>query len=389
MNCGILHRRQQSIPTKLHMKLFRCDHCDNVLYFENTVCENCGHVLGYWHETNMLVSLEADGDHFAAPRLPGRKFVYCANAQFGACNWLVEYNPGGDPFCRACRHNGIIPPMDSSENLSNWQTIERAKKRLLYSLLQLHLPLATRNEDTAHGLRFEFPADEASPSPVMTGHEDGVIRIALAEADDAERERRRKQMNEPYRTLLGHFRHEVGHYYWDLLIANSPAIDEFRTLFGDERRDYAAALQAHYETGAPANWQQSFISTYATSHPWEDWAETWAHYLHIVDTTEMASAFGVRLNPKVDVTGELKTRIDFDPYTLDLIDELVARWVPLSSLINNLNRAVGQNDAYPFVLTPQVVAKLGFIQKTVREAGAVQWTVPGPNGQIPINRPAS
>ena len=371
------------------MKLFRCDHCDNVLYFENTVCENCGHVLGYWHETNMLVSLEADGDHFTAPRLPDRKFVYCANAQFGACNWLVEYNPGGDPFCRACRHNGIIPPMDSSANLNNWQIIERAKKRLFYSLLQLHLPLATRNEDSVHGLRFEFLADEASPSPVMTGHEDGIIRIALAEADDAERERRRKQMNEPYRTLLGHFRHEVGHYYWDLLIANSPALEEFRALFGDERSDYAAALQAHYKTGAPANWQQTFISAYATSHPWEDWAETWAHYLHIIDTTEMASAFGVRLNPKIDVTGELRARIDFDPYTLDSIDELVIRWVPLSSLINNLNRAVGQNDAYPFVLTPQVVAKLGFIQKTVREAGAGQWTVPGPNGQIPINRPAS
>lgn len=371
------------------MKLFRCDHCSNVLYFENTVCENCGHSLGYWHDTNMLVSLEAEDDHFHAPILPNMKFVYCTNAQSGACNWLVEYHPGGDPFCRACRHNGIIPPMDNPQNLANWQTIERAKKRLFYSLLQLHLPLATRNEDSAHGLSFEFLSDEATAQPVMTGHENGIITLALKEADDAEREKRRTEMKEPYRTLLGHFRHEVGHYYWDLLIENQPALDEFRQLFGDERADYGQALQRHYETGAPANWQQNYISSYATSHPWEDWAETWAHFLHIIDTTEMASAFGVRLNPKVDVTGELKTRIDFDPYGVGTIDELFVHWVPLASLINNLNRAVGQHDGYPFVLTPQVVAKLGFIQKTVRNAGAVQWSVPGPNGPIFINRPVA
>jgi hypothetical protein len=370
------------------MKLFRCDHCGNVIYFENTVCENCGHALGYWHGTNMMVSLETEGDHWLAPILPNRKFVYCTNAQSGACNWLVEYGPGGDPYCRACRHNGIVPAMTDATNLDHWQTIERAKKRLFYSLLRLHLPLATRNEDAIHGLRFEFLSDDASAGPVLTGHENGIITLALKEADDAERELRRKRMHEPYRTLLGHFRHEIGHYYWDLLVANQSAHEQFRTLFGDESAPYDSALQRHYETGAPPNWQQTHISAYATSHPWEDWAETWAHYLHIVDTTEMAAAFGVRLDPSVDVTGELKTRIDFDPYVTSSIDELFVHWVPLSSLINNLNRAVGQHDAYPFVLTPAVLAKLAFIQSVVRGAGAVQWTVPGPNGPIPINAPA-
>jgi len=372
------------------MKLFRCDHCGNVLYFENTVCENCGHALGYWHATNMLVSLEADGDHFRAPILPDQKFVYCINAQHGACNWLVEYNPGGDPFCRACRHNGIIPPMDDPHNLGNWQVIERAKKRLFYSLLRFRLPLATRNEDPVHGLRFEFLSDQAAHHPVMTGHENGIITLALKEADDAERERRRTAMNEPYRTLLGHFRHEVGHYFWDLLIAPQPAnLERFRALFGDERPDYGEALQRHYASGAPPDWQQHFISAYATSHPWEDWAETWAHLLHIVDTTEVASAFGVRLDPKVDTSGELKTRIDFDPYRLNAIEPLIEHWIPLSSLMNNLNRAIGQRDAYPFVLSPPVIAKLGFILETVRDAGRTQWTVPGPTGPIPINTPAA
>ena len=371
------------------MKLFRCDHCSHVLYFENTVCEQCGHVLGYWHATNMLVSLEPQADHFIAPALPGQAFVYCTNARHGACNWLVEYEPGGDPFCRACRHNAVIPPMSDTINLDRWRVIERAKKRLFYSLLQLHLPLATRNEDPVHGLSFEFLSDDATRTPVMTGHENGIITLALKEADDAAREYRRTQMKEPYRTLLGHFRHEVGHYYWDLLIENRPSLEEFRALFGDDREDYSTALQRHYDQGAPPDWQTTHISAYATSHPWEDWAETWAHYLHIVDTTEMAAAFGVRLNPRVDVSGELRTRMDFDPYHPASMEELFDHWVPLASLINNLNRAVGQHDAYPFVLTPQVVAKLDFIQKVVREAGAVQWTVPGPDGAVPINTPTA
>lgn len=370
------------------MKLFRCDHCSNVLYFENTVCEQCGHALGYWHATNMLVSLEPDGDHFVAPALPRQRFVYCANATHGACNWLVEYDPGGEPFCRACRHNAVIPPMDDPANLERWQVIERAKKRLFYSLLRLHLPLATRNEDALHGLSFEFLNEDLATNPVLTGHEDGVITIALKEADDAAREYRRTLMHEPYRTLLGHFRHEVGHHYWDILVDNRPAIEEFRRLFGDERTDYAEALKRHYDNGAPQGWQETHISAYATSHPWEDWAETWAHYLHIVDATEMASAFGVRLDPKVDVSGEFRTRISFDPYQLTSVDELFYHWVPLASLINNLNRAVGQHDAYPFVLTPPVVEKLGFVQRIVREAGQVQWTVPGPDGPVAINAPA-
>jgi hypothetical protein len=323
-----------------------------------------------------------------APALPDKQFVHCANAQHGACNWLIEYEPGEDPFCRACRHNALVPDIADPANLKRWQVIERAKKRLFYSLLRFRLPLATRAEDSLHGLSFQFLNEDIAPAPVMTGHESGIITLALKEADDAAREYRRTTLNEPYRTLLGHFRHEVGHHFWDLLIGNQlDALAAFRNLFGDEREDYGAALQRYYQAGAPDGWQGSHISAYATSHPWEDWAETWAHYLHIVDTTEMAAAFGVRLDPKVDVSGDLTTRIDFDPYRLGRIDELIEHWVPLASLINNLNRAVGQHDAYPFVLTPTVIDKLAFIQELVRKAGQVQWTVPGPNGPEPINRP--
>ena len=359
------------------MKLFRCDHCSNVLYFENTVCEQCGHALGYWHATNMLVSLETEDDHFHAPALPDQRFVYCANAQHGACNWLVEYDPGGDPFCRACRHNALVPPMDDDANLDHWQVIERAKKRLFYSLLRFRLPLATRNEDAVHGLSFRFLSDEAAAQPVMTGHEDGVITLALKEADDAEREKRRTEMKEPYRTLLGHFRHEVGHYYWDLLIDNRPALEEFRGLFGDEREDYAAALQRHYETGAPADWQTTHISAYATSHPWEDWAESWAHFMHIQDALEVANNFhlvgkSIRLDSGMpdNKAGSFAGQSDFE--------EIIRAWAELAIVLNSLNRSMGHSDTYPFVLSTPVVNKLGFIYEVIMAGTAKSATASKP-----------
>lgn len=369
------------------MKLFRCDHCGHLLYFENTRCERCGRALGYGPLTNNLFSLDGGPSVWMAPAFFNRSFVYCANAAHGACNWLLPHAPGADPYCLACRHNGLIPDIQNPVDLGRWQVIERAKKRLIYSLLRLHLPLATRNEDPVHGLSFQFLNEEIAPAPVLTGHDSGIITLALKEADDAAREYRRTQFNEPYRTLLGHFRHEIGHYYWDVLVAGRPAHEEFRALFGDESAPYEAALETHYGNGAPAGWQQNYISAYATSHPWEDFAETFAHYLHLVDTTEMAASFGVNLKPSVDKSGELTARLDFDPYAGGGIDELIENWIPLASLMNNLNRAVGQHDAYPFVLTPEVIAKLGFIARLVHEAGAVQWTVPSPAGPIPINVP--
>jgi len=353
--------------TDPQMKLFACDHCGHTIYFENVVCEQCGHALGYVADANAMVSLEqGDNGAWHAPHLPERAFLYCANAEHAACNWLVDYNPGGDPFCTACRHNETIPPLDQPDALRQWQTIERAKKRLFYSLLRLNLPLATRNQDPQHGLSFRFLSEAAATTTVMTGHDNGIITIALAEADDAAREYRRTQLNEPYRTLLGHFRHEIGHHYWDLLVGpGGPMLDSFRALFGDERASYQEALDRHYAQGAPEGWQGRFISAYATMHPWEDFAETWAHYLHLVDTVEMASAFGVRTRPKVDQSGELTTSMDFSPYRTTHAQELIDHWVPLASLLNNLNRAVGQPDAYPFVLAPPVIEKLEFIRQVI------------------------
>jgi hypothetical protein len=219
-------------------------------------------------------------------------------------------------------------------------------------------------------LAFEFLSDgavAADQAPVMTGHAGGVITINLAEADDAERERRRHQMGEPYRTLLGHFRHEIGHYYWDRLIAGTPHLREFRRLFGDERKDYADALRKHYAHGAPADWRERFISAYASVHPWEDFAETFAHYFHMLDTLETAHVFGLAVSPRLPQgPGAV---FDFHPRDADT-EQLVEAWVALTFAVNAINRSMGLHDLYPFVLNAPAVAKLAFVARRIAAAGA-------------------
>jgi hypothetical protein len=346
------------------MKLFECQHCGQPLYFENTWCESCGRQLGYLALKETVAALEPDGGLWKALAEPEGRYRYCRNAEYGACNWLVRSD---EAFCAACRHNRTIPDLTNPENVARWRKIEVAKHRLIYTLLKLHLPLVTKQEDP-NGLAFDFLADPAafapSVAPVMTGHENGLITINLAEADDAERERARSQMGEPYRTLLGHFRHEIAHYYWDRLVAGSPTLEDFRRVFGDEREDYGAALQRHYADGPPADWPDRFVTAYASSHPWEDFAETWAHYFHMVDTLEIASAFGLRVRPKLKMGAELATVIDFDPHHADM-DRIIEAWLPLTFAVNSINRSMGLPDLYPFVLTPTVIIKLGFIHERI------------------------
>jgi hypothetical protein len=348
------------------MRLFKCPSCGQLLYFENTRCERCKHILGYDPATACMRALEPaqDGDVW----LDGHNsWRFCANAGRDACNWLIPAS-SGDTLCAACRHNNIIPDLSDGDNLVRWRALEGAKHRLFYSLIQLGLPLATRWEDPVHGLAFDFPAETRAQPHVLTGHDEGLITIALKEGDQAERERMRTQMGEVYRTPLGHFRHEVGHHYWDLLVGGTDRLEPFRALFGDERADYAQALQAHYGRTPKEGWQEYFVSVYATSHPWEDFAETWAHYLHIVDTLEMAGSFGVSIHPKLTRDPGLQADIDFDPYREPDMEVIVEAWLPLAFAVNSLNRSMGQTDLYPFVLSPPVIEKLGFVHDLVRGA---------------------
>jgi hypothetical protein len=356
------------------MKLFRCQACDNVVYFENRACGRCGHRLGYIPEIGTMSALEPAGSPNWTPLAAGaapRRF--CANADHDACNWLVPAE-GPDRLCLACRHNHTIPDLSDAGHLAAWRALELAKHRLFYSLLRWNLPLKTRAEDPVHGLAFEFLADPPDPSApkVLTGHDNGIVTIALAEADPAEIERRRSEFDEPYRTVLGHFRHEVGHHYWDLLVRDGGRLEAFRAAFGDERQDYAAALRRHYQEGEPAppNWRETFVSHYATTHPWEDFAETWAHYLHIVDTLDTAGAFGLSIAPAIDREGAYEARVDFDPYVQGDMAQIMEAWAPVASAMNSINRSMGRQDLYPFVLAPAVVAKLGFVHDLVRRTAA-------------------
>ena len=220
------------------MKLFRCQVCDNIVYFENRTCGRCGHRLCYVPELEIIAALEPAGGESWTP-LAGetgpRRF--CANADYDVCNWLTS-TEGQDRLCVACRHNDTIPDISQAAHLRAWRDIELAKHRLFYSLLRWKLPLKTRAEDPSHGLMFKFLADPPHPSgpKVMTGHDDGVVTIALAEADSAEIEKRRAELAEPYRSLLGHFRHEVGHHYWDMLVRDGGRLDQCRAVFGDDLR---------------------------------------------------------------------------------------------------------------------------------------------------------
>lgn len=347
------------------MKLFACQSCGHLLYFENTSCERCGHKIGYLPEKEMMSAVEPQGANWTALADAQTLYRFCANWEQHACNWMVEAD-SQSPYCRACQHNRTIPDVSDPARHNLWKRIEEAKRRLFYSLIKLRLPLPTPGSGDPQPLVFDFLADPPDRKEIMTGHEHGAITISLTEADDSEREKVRTSMREPYRTLLGHFRHEVGHFYWDRLVRDAGELESFRELFGDEREDYNEALNRYYQTGPAANWQASYVSAYATMHPWEDFAETWAHYLHIIDTLEMAYAFSLSVAPRIGADEGLSAVVDRNPYKATSVESLLDAWLPITFAVNSLNRAMGQPDLYPFVISAPAVRKLGYIHDLVR-----------------------
>jgi hypothetical protein len=348
------------------MKLFECQNCRQPVYFENTRCESCGLQLGYLPSRDVVTALQPNDGGWQALADKKGKYRFCANLKHNVCNWLIRFDQP-DQYCAACRHNRTIPDLSQPLNLARWRKLEIAKHRLFYTLMKLRLPLATRAEDPNGGLAFDFLAHQEGGgwhTPAITGHFNGLITINLAEADDPERERQRFEMGEPYRTVLGHFRHEIAHYYWARLIADSPRLREFRNIFGDEQQDYNAALANHYANGPPSDWPEHFVTSYASSHPWEDFAETWAHYFHMVDTLETAGEFGLSVKPRVAKGADLATKIDFDPHHAEL-DRIIEAWLPLTFAVNSINRSMGLPDLYPFVLAPAVIVKLAFIYRVI------------------------
>jgi len=376
------------------MKIFHCTHCQQLVFFENVRCLNCGHVLAYLPDLGVMAALEPSGDGlWRAPGMatpaspptpppanatepatptepataPAPAYRLCANYdRENVCNWAIPADEA-HTLCGSCQLTRVIPDLTQPANRAAWYRLEVAKRRLVYALLGLGLPVRPRRSPGDGGLAFEFLQETPGGEGwrVLTGHDNGLITINIAEADDVRREQQRHRNAEPYRTLLGHFRHEIGHYYWDRLIRDRPQLAEFRRLFGDERADYTQALERHYESGPPADWADRYISAYATAHPWEDWAETWAHFLHMTDALETAAATGLSLLPlRADEPVMMRTPDPLAPHVPDF-DRMIADWLSLTYVLNNLNRGLGLPDGYPFVLSAPVIGKLRFVHRTL------------------------
>ncbi|MDH6193680.1 hypothetical protein M2272_000301 [Mycobacterium frederiksbergense] len=341
------------------MRDFHCPNCGQRLAFENSLCLACGSALGFsLDDMALLVITPADQSNHAGAVDSG-EYQLCANLYRAECNWLVRAG-AGEQLCASCALTRTRPADDNTAALTTFAEAERAKRRLIVELRELKLPIVGRAQDPQYGLAFDLLC--STGENVFTGHQNGVITLDLAEGDDVHREQLRIAMDEPYRTLLGHFRHEIGHYYFSRLVAPSPDYTaRFGELFGDPDADYQAALDRHYQYGPPAGWEDGFVSSYATMHASEDWAETFAHYLHIRDTLDTAAAFGFA------AAGATFERRMLGPSGFDTI---IDKWLPLAWALNMVNRSMGHDDLYPFVLPPAVLDKMRFVHTVIEEVTA-------------------
>lgn len=368
------------------MRVFNCSHCGHLVFFDSVQCLHCSSPLAFDPHSLSMLALEPAGN---APQDPGPlsgqgpllqalapqnearpgpqstaglRYRLCRNhTLYQACNFAVEADDR-NPWCASCRQTRTLPNLSDPAHLRRWRKIEAAKRHLFYTLARLGL----EHPDAARRPRFEFLADQPGTPAVLTGHLNGLITLNVAEADDDERARRRVAMGEPYRTLIGHLRHESGHFFWDGLVRDGGRLEDFRVLFGDERTDYAAALQRHYAQGPAAGWEAQHVSAYATAHPWEDWAETWAHYLHLIDLLETAASYSAGFTVP-DPQSPQRFRVH-DPFAAPErpFADLVREWVPLTLMLNSLNRSLGQDDAYPFALSSGAMRKLQFVHDLVQ-----------------------
>ena len=354
------------------MKTFQCS-CTLPLFFHNLRCLACGTEVAYDPSSQMLGALTATGDGAWTMtgdiRQPARRFRFCSRrSEAAVCNWLIPADEA-ETDCLSCRLTRTIPDLSRPKNATRLLAIEAAKRDLLFSLQSWGLPIDPKTDEAPGGLAFDFLESVPGGPRVLTGHASGLITINVAEADNDYREQNREALKEPYRTVLGHLRHEVGHYYWDVLIWDTEWLPRFREVFGDEQEDYAEALKRNYSEGPRADWAASCISSYASSHPWEDWAECWAHYMHIRSTLQTAASYGIDIR---------RARVVVSPFPPDVLYrrqskqsrallEWINAWLILTTVLNETARSMGQPDVYPFALNRGVVTKLSFIHEVVAE----------------------
>ena len=338
------------------MQRFLCD-CGNLLFFGNSRCLKCGGEVGYEPHSGQMRRVRMGGD-----------YRFCQNGRtHGVCNWVL---PTDSPeiLCLACRMNRTIPDLAQERNRVLWGRTEAAKRRMLCTFLRMGIELPTKMDNPAAGLAFDIVSTLANPT-VTTGHLNGVITVNLEEADDIYRQINRQQLGENSRTLLGHFRHESAHYLWQRFLSelpwNDPSRLAFREYFGDEWLDYASALNNYYLRGAPAGWANQYISAYASSHPWEDWAETWAHYMQIIDGLETCEGLGIHVRnialPLVMLpveAGTLPQVLGVNPVEDGEFLAWLQRWICLSTVLNEVSQSLGEPPLYPYVISVSAARKL-------------------------------
>jgi hypothetical protein len=335
------------------VRAFRCEVCGAELFFENSVCVTCGSAVGYSREHGTVIAVSED-------------HPICANLNRCGCNWIADPTSTLG-LCFSCRLTRTRPADADTVGLAQYWIAEAAKRRLIFGLDELELSI--KISDGSGGLAFDLLS--STHGKIITGYQNGLITLDLAESNDAHREALRESMDEPYRTVLGHFRHEIGHYYCELLALTNGRREEFRELFGDETISYEEALQRHYSGGGGNAWQDHFISAYATMHPLEDFAEVFGHFLHIADTLQTAAEFRLLPQPAQDDVSTLH-EIAKKPRVALLerpLAELIAQtWLPLTRGLNQINRSMGKADLYPFVLAEPVIAKVAFVADLVATA---------------------
>jgi hypothetical protein len=345
------------------VRAFACGKCRGLVFFENSICITCRSALGFLRPRGELVVL-APLDGGLGYRIDTQTYRPCANLTLAGCNWLAE-SGARDGLCSCCALTRTRPSDWDEAGLAAFARAEAAKRRLVFQLDALNLPITPRAADLGHGLAFDLLSGRSGR--VVTGHHSGVITIDLAEGDDQHREAMRVKLAEPYRTLLGHLRHEIGHWYWDVLVHETPFMDRYRALFGNEELDYAQALKEHYSNSPTDDWVRNYVSHYATAHPWEDWAETFAHYLHIRDTLQTSASWGMSIaGPNLDLSVAWDAPVTSVPSDgVDAFAEITRTWLPLTFALNAVNRSMGKGDLYPFVLAPAVIEKLRFVHDVV------------------------
>ncbi|NDZ95741.1 hypothetical protein G3I13_06850 [Streptomyces sp. SID6673] len=352
------------------MHALTCPICNALSGFVNQECPGCGTTVGVHLPSRSLVVASEDG-----VEIDGRRWVRCSNWAGTGCNWmtLAEVDESSIGLRGRCFPGSLVrrhPETDDTIALEKLNPTARDMRMLIYQLVDLGLPVEPFWRSDG-GLAFDLLSSLTTGRPVMIGHANGVITIDLAESMDAYRERLRVDLGEQYRTMLGHFRHEVGHYFEHILVETGDGateyLDKAREIFGDERAGYADAITRHYTYGPPRNWQDSFISEYATMHPWEDFAECFAHYLHITGTIDTARESGLMLE-----SDQVRFTMDHDivplaSYADEPIERLLYDWKWLSTMFNRVNAAMGRRPLYPFDIPKPVVRKLGFVHRVIRE----------------------